>query len=388
MFKSLNVYNLFKKLYLLLHPKLGILTRKELFIKVRSYLRYLGILPPLRILYLSCHSILEYDEVTLLREMGFHVFSPGDFVDQDNPGKPWLRPLSNRHTRAEIADQKAFNSFGHHGQENKTNLIRSFVDRFDIVLVMHIPQWITLNWAVMKHKTVIWRTIGQSSAHIEEILHPFRLQGLKIVRYSPLEKNIPNYIGCDAVIRFYKDPSEYCRWHGNTNAIMSISQNIRHRADACHFEIYQQIASLFETKLFGPGNINSVISSVGEVSPNDLKKALQQYRCFFYTGTFPASYTLSFIEAWMTGIPVVAIGNKLMHDRFHDDGLYEIPHLIINGQNGFYADSVEDFQRIIKMLLDDPVLALKISKAGRLSAIKYFGKETIKLQWLRFLEDF
>jgi hypothetical protein len=32
-------------------------------------------------------------------------------------------------------------------------------------------------------------------------------EGLEIVRYSPMERNIPGYIGEDALIRFYKDPA-------------------------------------------------------------------------------------------------------------------------------------------------------------------------------------
>ena len=34
----------------------------------------------MKILYLSCHSILEYDEVKLLTGMGHYVFSPGAYV--------------------------------------------------------------------------------------------------------------------------------------------------------------------------------------------------------------------------------------------------------------------------------------------------------------------
>ncbi len=353
----------------------------------RSISRKLGFSAPLRILYLSCHSILENDEVSLLREIGHHVFSPGDYVDEQNQGRPSLRIGQHLASEAEVADLQAFNSFGKRGPANKDELTRDFVDRFDVIIIMHLPQWVTLNWEAMKHKTVIWRTIGQSSVHIENQLAPYRQQGLKIIRYSPLEKFIPKYIGGDATIRFYKDPNEYDGWSSDVKTVMTIAQYMPLRADACHYDIFKKIAQPFSMQLFGPGNEDAGAISMGEVPYEDLKKALRTNCCYLYTGTFPASYTLGFIEAWMTGIPVVALGSKLMHDRFPDEKLYEIPSLITYGVDGFYADSINDLQEIIRTLMNDKELAKRISNAGRSSAIRYFGKETIKAQWLIFLRD-
>jgi glycosyltransferase involved in cell wall biosynthesis len=355
--------------------------------RTRYILRKIGLISPLKILYLSCHSTLEYDEVNLLREIGYQVFSPGDYVDEQNRGNPWLRNNRCNITLAEADDLLAFNAFGKQGPENKNELIRSFVDRFDIIIVMHMPKWIILNWEVMKHKTVIWRTIGQSTIHIENELATYRQQGLKIIRYSPMEKFLRGYIGSDATIRFYKSPKEYSGWTGDTASVMTIAQNMPERADACHYDVFLEVIKPFPAKLYGPGNEDVAEINVGKVSYNDLKTALRLNRCYFYTGTFPASYTLGFIEAWMTGIPIVAIGQKLMHDRFPNENLYEIPYLITPGVDGFYADSIPELQEIIQSLLNDQELANRISIAGRASAIQYFGKNTIQSQWISFLRD-
>jgi len=45
----------------------------------------------MKILYLSCHSVLEFDEVKLFHELGHEVFSPGSYVEPLNPGDP-MRP--------------------------------------------------------------------------------------------------------------------------------------------------------------------------------------------------------------------------------------------------------------------------------------------------------
>ncbi|MFY0784083.1 hypothetical protein AB1K18_28080 [Peribacillus simplex] len=38
-----------------------------------------------------------------------------------------------------------------------------------------------------------------------------------------------------------------------------------------------------------------------------MKQEMRENRAFFYTGTRITSYTLGFIEAFMTGIPIVSI---------------------------------------------------------------------------------
>ena len=79
----------------------------------------------------------------------------------------------------------------HPGKDAKNYLTKEFVDNFDCVIVMHIPRWSTRNWDVLRHQRVMWRTIGQYVASIEQTIHPYVKQGLEIVRYSPREVNIP-----------------------------------------------------------------------------------------------------------------------------------------------------------------------------------------------------
>ena len=90
----------------------------------------------------------------------------------------------------------------------------------------------------------------------------------------------------------------------------------------------------------------------------------------------------------MTGIPVIAIGQKLMHDRFTDEGLYEVPHLIRNGIDGFYAETIDEIRNIITKLYDNHEFARMISISGRNAAINHFGKNKIKDQWKSFLISF
>lgn len=359
----------------------------KLLKNIQKYLNYLR-KPKYKILYLSSHSILEYDEVKILNNLGHFVFSPG-------VGRQHLRPQKKLSPEEEkLKDQ--FSKLANKSYYKKRPLMRlfklkslltkKFVSNFDIIIIMHYPEWVIDNWSVIKDKKVIWRSIGQSNPIIEKKLEPYKKNGLKIIRYSSNEKNIDNYIGSDEVIRFYKDDNEFSNWNGNDRLVLTVAQEIKKRHDACHYDIYKKVTKTLPAKLVGFGNQDAT-GNVCELNYKELKEKLRNCRCFFYLGTYPAPYTLGFIEAWMTGIPIVAIGNDLMHDRFPDYGSYEIPKLIKNGYNGFCLNTVEEINKTLLLLLNDKQLANKISKNGKKSAIKNFGMKKISKQWKVFINN-
>jgi hypothetical protein len=343
----------------------------------------------MRILYLSCHSILEYDEVKLFHELGHQVFSPGAYIEPAKPGDSSLRPgipglvydpdmveLWNRHE----AKRPSVN-----GKEYIFET-PEIMDHFDAIIVMHLPQFIIPNWDIFKGKRVIWRTIGQSIANTEKQMAPYRARGMEIVRYSPREHTIPGYIGADTVIRFYKDPDEYGPWVGTTKRVITFGQHMKARDSACNFTLFDQCTRLFPRHLFGPGNDGIGDWTTGKVPFEQLKEEMRMNRCYFYTGTHPASYTLNFMEAWMSGIPIVAIGHKHGNaSYFPGHHLYEIPDLMQSHMNGFISDDPRELSSYIKLLLNNDSIAAAISANGRRSAIKHFGKDTIKAQWKAYL---
>jgi hypothetical protein len=188
----------------------------------------------MKILYLSCHETLEFDEVKLFHNLGYEIFSPGAYVSNENKGDNGLRPaIPGLKDNRDTLDKWHKLAQSMPGKDPKYALSREFVDEFDIVIVMHIPEWIENNWEVMKHKRVIWRTIGQSVESTEARLRTYKEQGMEIVRYSPKEVNIPGFIGQDGLIRFYKDPEEYKDWTGETEQIVTFAQAMRKRDAAC-----------------------------------------------------------------------------------------------------------------------------------------------------------
>lgn len=338
----------------------------------------------MKILYLSVHEILEHDELLLLQELGHDVFSfqgaymqPEGHLTLKRPGIPGMV----------YHEEWAKESLTY----AKTKIPQAFIDQFDVIIVMHDPNIISENWDRMKHKKVIWRTIGQSTATVENQIRKMRYEGLRIIRMSSMEKNIIGYVGEDIIIHFYKDPLEWNEWNGNTKRVINFTQTILGRGTFCHYDAISRIMQGFPSLIYGSGNSNLGGLDGGELSYDLMKGALRDSRVFVYGGTWPSPYTLSIQEAMMTGIPVVAIGQHLaediqvaQQDNYH---YYELPHIIENGKNGYISDDINELRDYVHNLLEDQELAKQIGEQGRKTAIRLWNKEPIKQAWSDFLKS-
>jgi len=336
----------------------------------------------MKIQYISCHAVLEYDEMKLWTELGHEVYGNGCYRDPrgaytlPRPGIP----------NATI-DEKFIELTALHP---KTKLVPELIEPYDVLVFMSgdREQPLLQNWDSIKHKKVIWRTIGQSTSATEKSIQPLVKEGLKIVRYSPKEKNIPNYAGDSAIIRFYKDPDEFTGWNGNDKRPINFTQTLQGRSQFCHYDqIMMSLIGFEGAKVYGTGNSDLGLFNGGEVTAKHQIELLQNARVYVYTGTWPASYTLSFIEAMMLGIPIVAISKKIAHvQNLEAINFYEVDEIIENGKNGFICDSIQDMRARITQLLNDEGLAKKISIEARKIAIDIFGKKKIASQWKEFFE--
>lgn len=333
----------------------------------------------MKILYLSHHSVLEFYEVSLFLEMGHDVFSAGAYSDPK--GHKLLH-------RPGIEGAPYYPEYERICREHpKTELPQDFIDEFELIICMHNPDVLIENWPRMKHKKVIFRSIGQNTPELERILKPLKDEGLKVVRYSPMEKNIPDYMGEDAMIRFYVDKEEFKDWNGNNKRVINFTQSLKDRGNNCYYNTILETMSGYDSKIFGPGNENLGNLNGGSV-PFELQKGqLRDSRVFFYAGTWPAPYTLSFIEALMTGTPVVSISGQLSKiPSVPEWDFHEISSIINNGTSGFIAQTINEARGYIRQLLDNDDLSVKISEGGRKKAIELFGKGFIKSEWDNFFK--
>ncbi len=347
----------------------------------------------MRVLYLSCHEVLEWDELCMFTEMQvdghpLEVFSMGAFT---NPTQ------SGGYMRTVIPHGKYYpDLFGIAMQSDKDNIHPELLQWADVVIMMHnsaIPsqkeqqRWLVRNWQKFTENNckVIWRSIGQSTPAIETELQGYKKYGLNIVRYSPLEEKLPHYAGQDTLIRFAKDSEEFDNWVGTKKQVITIAQSYKKRGDHLGFPIFEKITDGFSRRVYGTENADLGEMNGGSPTYGELKQILREARVFFYFGTIPAPYTLSIMEAMMTGIPVVAVGKKLRSHNAYGWENYEIPDIIVNGVNGFCSDNVEELKQHIKNLMEDDELAQRISIAGRKTAIELWDKTQRMAEWSDFL---
>lgn len=334
----------------------------------------------MKILYISCHAILEYDEVKMLHELGYDVFSAGVYAypkwraGMPRPGIDTLTHYVDLERLASTIDSSG------------GAIPQPLIDWADTIIFMHRPEWLEKNWPKLKHKRVIFRSIGQNVPHTERLLTPLVAEGLQIIRYSPNERSYPNFAGEDTLIRFYKDPEEYNGFSGVNAQVINISQSIKQRSEFCHYPEVADLLNGYAHKIYGIGNEDLGKEWGGELDFEGLKQVMRENRVYVYAGTWPACYTLSFTEALMTGIPVVALGSLYTENgRFEKLSFYEIPNIIHHGENGYVSDNLAELKTIIGDLLQNQKRAMEVGRQGRARAIELFGKEKIALEWKAFL---
>lgn len=343
-----------------------------------------------KILYLSCHSVLEYDELRLLKDIGYDVFTNDGYHRPSNPVTKKRPPLmydDNLERLKRFYSMCDINSKTENVRPEQHNnlLTDEFIEEFDIIMIMHLPRFLQDNWEKIKHKTVIWRSIGQSNPQIENELKKYRDEGLKIIRYSPLEEQIHNYIGHDTIIRFGKYKEDFINYTGKINQVITFAQSASRRGMFCRYDLMKNISNDFNFKIFGPDNEKCDLRCGGEILYEEQLYQLSVNKVYFYTGTWPAPYTLNFIEALFAGIPIVAIGKKLAN--IIGESPYEIPSIIKCGETGFFSDDIVEIKKFIRNILNDSELKNKISDNAQKLAENMFGVSIIKEQWKAFIES-
>jgi hypothetical protein len=333
-----------------------------------------------RILYVSTHHILEYDDLRLLRSLGHEVFSIGFYRDPRQPWGPAFRPpIEEKMSSFDFAGALRATGCGPKQKE----LPRRFLRLFDAIIVMHDFAFLAANAERLKGILVIWRSIGQCLTQWEERLAPFRSL-VKIARSSHREKFTPGTIGTDYVVRFYKDPAEWSPPGDlvRSHKVVTFFSKIRQRRQWSNYDFYEQATAPFDRVLYGA--MNDGISHSGSfLRFDDLKREMASAGVYFCVHTSPASYTLNFIEAWMLGAPMICYGADIAFPR---DG-YEVPELIEHGRHGMIVNSVAEAQDAIRQILGDSALAEALGKAGRMRAIDIFGIEAGRKAWTELLEE-
>ena len=328
----------------------------------------------MKILYISVHAVLEDDEVRLFKSLGHDVFTLGV-----NFGFSAIEPFRDTILPNEIEEGmlEAFHNMGGHFRygaqyAGETIIPSDFIDLFDVIVVMHDLAFIQKFWTELSRRPVIWRTIGQNIDGSEAAAADLRARGMHVVRYSPVERNAIGYCGETALIRFGKDPEAYGPWTGHSVHILSFCNTLAQRYPSLAAN-YLEITRGFPSMLGGIGN-ETLPGHIGMLTPQQQADHYNACRTYLYCSGAEIPYTLNFMEALMTGMPIVAVDFAPTH-RF-----YEIPHLLSGGA-GIVVSTIDDARRAVEALLNDEPYARMVSEKARAKAVELFSTKHIGKQW-------
>src|SRR3990167_5543031 len=145
-----------------------------------------------RIVLCLSHSIEEHDQPRLLHSIGHEVVSIGGYIDPSRPHDPKRPGLPQIPMVAAIkAAVDALGTPDNLGaaQERLPDMVLEWADT---IIYHHYLDRLYGQWPRIRDwlrgdskRRVIWRTVGQSAEGNEEAAHPFRSEGMGLVRYSP-----------------------------------------------------------------------------------------------------------------------------------------------------------------------------------------------------------
>ncbi len=335
----------------------------------------------MRILYYSVHSVLEHDEVCLLRSLGHEVLPLGEYFDHALGQS--LRPMPPMGA-GEVALHEAFlaggGRFRRFSAPEETVLPASVVALFDAVLVMHSCAFIEHHWQALRQRPVVLRTIGVDLHGGEPAIAALRARGVRVVRYSPIEEQAPGYAGADALIRFHKDETLHAGWTGARRQGVMFSAEFRQRFPG-EAALWEEITEDLPMVLGGAGNFEAR-HAMGYASFDEQMALLRDSRAYLYCSGLNIPYTLNLMEAWMTGLPLVAMDPRAVDWPWR---FAEWPRLLRPGADSLLARDAGEARAMLRALLDDQGFAARLGAAGRQSAIRLFGREAVAPRWQAFL---
>ena len=322
-------------------------------------------------LFLSCHAALEYYMFQLFEKLNISIPLYDVDIYNDERPKIWCNNV----------DIKNFTSHRHWNYLWKQEELESI----DFIYIMNLPNVYDLaRYYSQFHKPVIVHLFGQYHSWFVKMMIDTLIEcpEVHIVCYSITEFRMyhvftahePQVRDKIFYIPFGLDINEFSNWEGGIKQVYTTSNDYPTRF-CCHYEIYKQVVDNIPHTLSGRGT--SSVGGLGLLLFNELRQNYRQFRCYFTTGTEPAPYTLTPLEAIMTGCPTAIWDNKcgLVNEEILPIGL------------GVKSENINIIREYFQKVLSDDVYAQEQSEAIREHAIQTFNIDVLLPKWKEVIDS-
>lgn len=329
----------------------------------------------------STHRAQETDLVKMWLREGIKVLGVFDCYSRQRPsikGVTDPEGIPGRETAPVIIGDETWSTIVERDRELRTES-KDFED-FDWYVMMETPERgrRVEHYASMGMRVAL-QCFGQESDDEDEKLVPVLLKrpNAHLVCYSPqiVERYIEKKVPYDQLhlIRFGLYPEEWQpagAWIGDLTLALTAHNSIQYRGEGCSWAQYQAISAGLPFVLIGKDTEH--VGGMGEQNFKALKWWYARATCYLSMGTKPAPYTMTPVEAMMSGCPII----------FWDNGFGIRDEEWAQGM--FITGDVQDARNYVALILDQKVDVLALSRKSRLVAERYFNAHTIAKQWVAF----
>ncbi|MGE0785742.1 MAG: glycosyltransferase [Sandaracinaceae bacterium] len=236
-------------------------------------------------------------------------------------------------------------------------------ERFDLA-------WLMFNWQVK----LFWDRPGKKLFRVAKVAelereHWERLlarDDFSVVSFYPNTVEwLKQEMGVDVpYVPLGLDPEQYLPATGEDDNILSIIHSYRDRG--WHYGAYKEATEGLPTL-----HVDHLDPEQPVFEYADLQRALRRARLYLHDGE--QEYTITLIEAMMTGLPLVS---------FRIPG---IERYVEHGVNGFVGSSASEIREHCRLLLSDRDLADRMGEASRDKALREFHEDRWRAQWRAIL---
>ncbi len=186
-----------------------------------------------------------------------------------------------------------------------------------------------------------------------------------IVHVTHFNNLMWNNRGIKSVVIRHGVTDNGCLWNGNLDKGITAVNHLSQRGRLLGADIFNKVREFVPIDILGMAN-----EELGgfEVLHPYLPEYMSNYR-FYFNPSRVSSLPLSFCEAMMIGMPVVALATT------------ELPLIIKDGFNGFIHNDPWYLIGKMKQLIDDKELADELGKNSRNTALELFGVQRFIDEW-------
>lgn len=337
----------------------------------------------MKLLYIPCHGVLEYDQIRMWVDQGFEVQGIGSYQTPDAGGNRLRGPIPGA---GNFDDAAALRAGGGKMVDGTPRFTKDFVERFDAIVVDHNAFTIAKNEEAFSARPVIRRTVGQTRTFEEDRVKSYK-GPLFTVRYSERERD-EGWNEPDEIIYFGKYLDDYTLWTNGAPDIVTFMKTMQRRTACPILRDYKNLLGDAPHKIYGFNN-DDIPGSVGLAEPEDQLDIYATCKAYMYVHSLIACYTLNFLEALCSGCPIIYpskgfVANRSKVRRDWRDHFYEIQDICAPRSAGIVYRSMNEGKQVLKDL--DQRDLQTISANARATAAELFDAKKIGAQWTSFFE--